>query len=56
MNNQLTKLEQFTLAAMQVLMAQTVNGKPLNTVVIAEKAVEQAQKQLISLALVQDKG
>ena len=52
---QLTKLEQFTIAAMQVLMAQNISAKQMNTIEISERAVKQAQAQLKSLALVENK-
>ena len=51
MKEQLTKLEQFTLAAMQVLMTMEINGKRLNTHEIATMAAKQAQVQLTILAL-----
>lgn len=54
MSNQLTKLEQFTLAAMQVLITVKYEGKPLSTHDIAKMAVKQAKVQLNMLALEED--
>lgn len=50
MSNQLTKLEQFTLAAMQVLMNAKINGQKLSTHDVATQALKQAQVQLTVLA------
>lgn len=53
----LTRLEQFTLAAMQTLMAIEVGGRKMSMGDISERAVKQAQSQIAAIdALVRVDG